>query len=114
MRLARGFIALLAAACAIDVPLAGPELASPPASSPDADPSPPSSPPPSTTHRPRVGLALGGGGARGGAHVGVLQALERMRVPIDFIAGTSMGAVIGGLYASGVPIERIESDMRTL
>ena len=64
--------------------------------------------------RPRVGLALGGGGARGAAHVGVLKALERMRVPVDFIAGTSMGAVIGGLYAAGVPVERIEAELREL
>ena len=58
--------------------------------------------------RPRVGLALGGGGARGLAHVGVLRALEELRVPVDFIAGTSIGAVIGGLYASGVPLDEIE------
>ena len=52
-------------------------------------------------NRPRVGLALGGGGARGAAHIGVLRELERLRIPIDAIAGTSMGAVVGGLYASG-------------
>ena len=52
--------------------------------------------------RPRIGLVLSGGGARGAAHVGVLKALEEMRVPIDAIAGTSMGAVVGGLYASGM------------
>jgi len=52
--------------------------------------------------RPRVGLVLGGGGARGVAHIGVLRELERMRVPIDCIAGTSMGALVGGVYASGV------------
>jgi NTE family protein len=51
--------------------------------------------------RPRIGLALGGGGARGAAHIGVLKELERLRVPIDAIAGTSMGAIVGGLYASG-------------
>ncbi|MGI9204681.1 MAG: patatin-like phospholipase family protein [Woeseiaceae bacterium] len=51
--------------------------------------------------RPRVGLVLGGGGARGAAHVGVLKELERLRIPIDAIAGTSMGAVVGSLYASG-------------
>ncbi|MEJ2256141.1 MAG: patatin-like phospholipase family protein, partial [Woeseiaceae bacterium] len=51
--------------------------------------------------RPRVGLVLGGGGARGAAHIGVLRELERLRVPIDAIAGTSMGAIVGGLYASG-------------
>ncbi|MGD8977812.1 MAG: patatin-like phospholipase family protein, partial [Gammaproteobacteria bacterium] len=52
--------------------------------------------------RPRVGLVLSGGGARGGAHVGVLQVLEEMRVPVDYVAGTSMGATAGGLYASGM------------
>lgn len=52
--------------------------------------------------RPRIGLVLGGGGARGAAHVGVLRELERLRVPIDAIAGTSMGAIVGGLYASGM------------
>ena len=52
--------------------------------------------------RPRIGLVLGGGGARGAAHVGVLKELERLRIPIDAIAGTSMGAIIGGLYATGM------------
>jgi NTE family protein len=52
--------------------------------------------------RPRIGLVLGGGGARGVAHIGVLRELERMRIPIDCIAGTSMGALVGGVYASGV------------
>jgi NTE family protein len=51
---------------------------------------------------PRIGLVLGGGGARGGAHVGVLQVLEDLRVPVDCIAGTSMGALVGGAYAAGV------------
>ena len=49
--------------------------------------------------RPRVGLVLAGGGAKGGAHVGVLKVLEEMHVPIDCIAGTSMGALAGGGYA---------------
>src|SRR5262245_56690974 len=52
--------------------------------------------------RARFGLALSGGGARGLAHIGVLKALEEMRVPVDVIAGTSMGAIVGGLYASGM------------
>lgn len=58
--------------------------------------------------RPRIGLVLGGGGARGAAHIGVLRELERMRVPIDAIAGTSMGAVVGGLYASGMTPAELE------
>ncbi|MGE0030960.1 MAG: patatin-like phospholipase family protein [Steroidobacteraceae bacterium] len=64
--------------------------------------------------RPRVGLVLSGGGARGLAHVGVLKVLEEQRVPIDAIAGTSMGAVIGGLYASGMTSAEIEALVRTL
>ena len=52
--------------------------------------------------RPRIGLVLGGGGARGGAHLGVLEVLEDLRVPVDCIAGTSMGALAGGAYAAGV------------
>ena len=56
---------------------------------------------PADGDRLRVGLVLGGGGARGAAHIGVLRELERLRVPIDAIAGTSMGAIVGGLYASG-------------
>ncbi|MBK8979166.1 MAG: patatin-like phospholipase family protein [Planctomycetes bacterium] len=51
--------------------------------------------------RPRIGLVLSGGGARGAAHIGVLQVLEAHRVPVDAIAGTSMGAIVGALYASG-------------
>ena len=58
--------------------------------------------------RPRVGLVLGGGGARGAAHIGVLRELERMRVPIDAIVGTSMGAIIGGLYASGMTPDELQ------
>jgi len=57
--------------------------------------------------RPRIGLALGGGGARGCAHVGVLRVLEQMHVPIDYISGTSMGAVVGGLYASGMSVDAL-------
>ena len=60
-----------------------------------------------TSDRPRVGLVLGGGGARGAAHIGVLRELERMHIPIDAIAGTSMGAIIGGLYASGMSVEEL-------
>jgi NTE family protein len=59
--------------------------------------------------RPRVGLVLSGGGARGFAHIGILRVLEAMRVPIDCIAGTSMGALVGGSYAAGVSPEEMES-----
>ena len=58
--------------------------------------------------RPRIGLVLGGGGARGSAHVGVLKVLEEMRIPIDYITGTSMGSIVGGLYASGFTPDEIE------
>jgi NTE family protein len=58
--------------------------------------------------RPRVGLVLSGGGARGAAHVGVLKVIEELRVPIDAVAGTSMGAIVGGLYASGMSAHEIE------
>lgn len=58
--------------------------------------------------RPSIGLALSGGGARGYAHLGVLKVLEDNRIPIDCIAGTSMGAVVGGLYASGMPAEDMQ------
>ena len=56
---------------------------------------------------PRVGLVLSGGGARGAAHIGVLKVLEEQRIPIHAIAGTSMGAVVGGLYASGLSAAEI-------
>ena len=52
--------------------------------------------------RETIGLVLAGGGARGIAHAGVIKALEEMRVPVDAIGGTSMGALVGGLYASGM------------
>lgn len=55
--------------------------------------------------RPKVGLVLGGGGARGGAHLGVLEVLEEMRIPFDCVAGTSMGALMSGAYVSGVTPE---------
>jgi NTE family protein len=58
--------------------------------------------------RPRVGLVLGGGGALGAAHVGVLKVLEELRVPVDCIAGTSMGALVGGAYASGMSAAEAE------
>jgi NTE family protein len=57
--------------------------------------------------RPKVGLALGGGGSRGSAHVGVLKVLLEENIPIDVIAGTSIGSVVGGFYASGMPMEDI-------
>lgn len=65
-------------------------------------------PPCAAAVRPRVGLVLSGGGARGAAHVGVIQVLEELRVPVDYIAGTSMGSIIGGLYATGTTVDELE------
>src|SRR5271168_868973 len=64
--------------------------------------------------RPRICLVLSGGGARGMAHIGVLKVLEDLQIPIDCIAGTSMGAIVGGLYASGMTAKQIDTTMRSL
>src|ERR1700744_1067632 len=66
------------------------------------------------TPRPRVCVVLSGGGARGMAHIGVLKVLEALKIPIDCITGTSMGAVVGGLYAAGMSAAQIESTMRSV
>ncbi|QIK39259.1 BamA/TamA family outer membrane protein [Caldichromatium japonicum] len=63
---------------------------------------------PFAAERPKIGLALSGGGARGAAHIGVLKVLEALQIPIDYIAGTSMGAIVGGLYAIGLSPAEIE------
>ncbi|TOK28325.1 serine protease [Vibrio parahaemolyticus] len=62
-----------------------------------------------TPTRPRVAVVLAGGGAKGAAHIGVLKALEEMHIPVDIITGTSMGAYVGGLYATGMSADEIES-----
>lgn len=74
----------------------------------------PPAPAPPTQSRPRIGLVLSGGGARGGAHIGVLKVLEEEHVPIDAIAGTSMGAIVGGLYASGLSPKEIEERLLSI
>jgi NTE family protein len=61
--------------------------------------------------RPRVGLVLGGGGARGAAHSGVLETLERLRIPVDCVAGTSMGALVAGAWAAGVSPAQMRAEM---
>ena len=61
------------------------------------------------TERPRIGLVLGGGGAKGAAHVGVLRVLDELNIPVDCVAGTSMGALVGGTLASGMPAKEIET-----
>ncbi len=64
--------------------------------------------------RPQIALALGGGAARGLAHIGVLKVLEEEGIPVDLIAGTSIGAALGALYAAGVSVHRMETVMREL
>jgi NTE family protein len=64
--------------------------------------------------RPGIGLALGGGFARGFAHLGVLQVLEQNHIPVSCIAGTSVGSILGAAYASGAPLARIINTCRTL
>jgi len=64
--------------------------------------------------RTKVGLVLSGGGARGAAHIGVLKVLEANRIPIDYIAGTSMGSIVGGLYAVGMTPDEIEDVLASL
>ena len=59
--------------------------------------------------RQSVGLVLSGGGAKGIAHIGVIKALEEHDIPIDYVAGTSMGAIIGGLYAAGYTTDEMIS-----
>ena len=59
--------------------------------------------------RPKICLVLSGGGARGAAHVGVLKVLEEYRVPIDCIAGTSMGSLVGAAYATGTSVAEMET-----
>jgi NTE family protein len=62
-----------------------------------------------TIPRKKIGLVLSGGGAKGFAHIGVLKVLETAGIKIDYIGGTSMGAVVGGLYASGYNATQIDS-----
>jgi NTE family protein len=71
---------------------------------------------PPSYRRPRLGLALGGGGARGYAHIGVLRVLEREGIPIDYLAGTSMGGLVAAGYATGMTSDQLEAEalaMRT-
>lgn len=75
--------------------------------------------PSAPAERPRVVLVLSGGGARGAAHIGVIEVLESLRVPVDAVVGTSMGAIVGGLYATGYAPEDLariiaEADWPTL
>jgi NTE family protein len=63
--------------------------------------------------RPKIGVAFAGGGARGGAHVGVLKVLEELRIPVDYIAGTSIGSIVGALYATGMSPEEMDQVLST-
>lgn len=67
-----------------------------------------------SAQRPRIALVLSGGGARGGAHLGVLKVLEELRVPVDLVVGTSAGSIVGAAYATGLPVSTIEQEMRGL
>lgn len=64
--------------------------------------------------RPKIGLVLSGGGARGAAHVGVLKILEENKIPVDMIAGTSFGAIVGGLYAAGYSATELETILKNI
>ncbi len=66
------------------------------------------------THRPRIGLVLEGGGALGLAHIGVLKWLEENRIPVDLVAGSSMGALVGGTYAAGESPDQIASLIQSI
>ena len=66
------------------------------------------------SERPKIAVVLAGGGAKGAAHIGVLKALEELRIPVDYITGTSMGAYVGGLYATGMSADEIESLTETI
>jgi NTE family protein len=87
-----------------------PALASPPAFTTPAANAQPESPSilAQGSARPRIGLVLGGGGAKGAAHVGVITLLEDMRIPIDCVIGTSMGALVGGTYAAGMTADELQ------
>ncbi|MBI2811186.1 MAG: patatin-like phospholipase family protein [Candidatus Melainabacteria bacterium] len=62
---------------------------------------------------PKIGLALGGGGARGAAHAGVLDVLTKEGIKFDYITGTSIGSIVGGLYAAGVPMSKVQEDFES-
>jgi len=68
----------------------------------------------STPPRPKVGLVLEGGGALGLAHIGVIQWLEEHRVPVNYVAGTSMGGLVGGLYATGHSAPEVKALIKTI
>jgi NTE family protein len=104
MRAGRRRAVAFLAACGAGLGLAGCGSAPPAAPVPAPPPvaaAPPQPPPPPPPRRPRIGLALGGGAARGFAHIGVIQALEESGLAPDLVAGTSAGSLVAALYASG-------------
>ena len=88
-------------AVALAAPLAAQESASPATAPP-------------TAVRPKIGIAFSGGGAKGCAHIGVMRVFEEMRIPIDYAAGTSMGSIIGGLYAAGLDPDELTEAILTV
>jgi NTE family protein len=70
--------------------------------------------PSSFIHHPSIGLVLGGGGARGLAHIGVLRVLERAQIPIGYVAGTSIGGLIGAVYAAGISLDDLTAEVKNL
>jgi len=66
------------------------------------------------SNRPKVGLVLEGGGALGLAHIGVLQWLEEHRIPVNYVAGTSMGGLVGGMYATGHDASQVKEIVKTI
>ncbi len=67
-----------------------------------------------SSNRPKVGLVLSGGGAKGSAHIGVLKVLEEVGIPVDYIAGTSMGSIIGGMYSLGYSADELDSIIKSI
>src|SRR5271168_4830858 len=63
--------------------------------------------------RPKIGLALGGGGSRGAAEIGVLEVLDKEGIHFDYICGTSIGSIIGGLYDAGVPMSTLHEEFES-
>ena len=70
--------------------------------------------PPRSAGRPTIGLVLEGGGALGLAHAGVLRWFEQNRIPVDYVAGTSMGGLVGGFYATGMSATEVENFIRNI
>ncbi len=68
----------------------------------------------SDAQRPKIGLVLSGGGARGAAHIGVLKVLEELRVPVDLIVGTSMGSIVGAAYSTGLSVPEMEKAIKLI